>query len=202
MMMTTASYLLLPLLLGALVLSGCSSLIVGAAMTGDTAAVEERSVGDAVDDLNIRAELNRIFFVDNISLLSDVSFSVIEGRVLLKGAVEKYEDRIRALELTWQAEGVDEVINEIQVTERGNVADFVRDTWISTQLKTVILFDTNIFSINYNIETINGIIYVVGIAQNQAELDKIIDHARQIKNVKKVFSHVIMKDDPRRMPKP
>lgn len=202
MVMTTARFLLLPLLLGAPVLSGCSSLFVGAAITGGTAAVKQRSVGDAVDDLSIRAELNQIFIEDNINLLSDVSFSVIEGRVLLKGAVEKYEHRIRALELTWQAAGVNEVINEIQVTKQGDIADYARDTWISAQLKTKILFDTDINSINYNIETINGIIYVVGIAQDQAEIDKVVDHARQIKNVKKVFSHVIMKDDPRRAPEP
>lgn len=202
MVMTTARFLLLPLLLGAPVLSGCSSLFVGAAITGGTAAVKQRSVGDAVDDLSIRAELNQIFIEDNINLLSNVSFSVIEGRVLLKGAVEKYEHRIRALELTWQAAGVNEVINEIQVTKQGDIADYARDTWISAQLKTKILFDTDINSINYNIETINGIIYVVGIAQDQAEIDKVVDHARQIKNVKKVFSHVIMKDDPRRAPEP
>ena len=94
------------------------------------------------------------------------------------------------------------MINEIQVSGQGNIANYVRDTWISAQLKTKILFDTDIISINYNIETINGIIYVIGIAQNQAELDKVIDHAQQMKYGKKGFSHVIMKDDPRRAPGP
>ena len=200
--MSPTRYLLLSLLLSTLVTSRCSSLIVGTVMTGDNATAEERSVSDAVNDLSIRAELNRIFIEDNVDLLSDVSFSVIERRVLLKGAVEKYEHRNRALELTWQAAGVNEVINEIQVSGQGNIANYVRDTWISAQLKTKILFDTDIISINYNIETINGIIYVIGIAQNQAELDKVIDHAQQMKYVKKVFSHVIMKDDPRRAPGP
>jgi len=200
--MSPTRYLLLSLLLSTLVTSRCSSLILGTVMTGDNATAEERSVSDAVNDLSIRAELNRIFIEDNVDLLSDVSFSVIERRVLLKGAVEKYEHRNRALELTWQAAGVNEVINEIQVSGQGNIANYVRDTWISAQLKTKILFDTDIISINYNIEAINGIIYVIGIAQNQAELDKVIDHAQQMKYVKKVFSHVIMKDDPRRAPGP
>ena len=202
MKMTPNRNLLIPFLLGTLALGGCGPVLVGAAITGGATAVQERSVGDAVDDLTIRTELNRIFFEENVDLLSDVSFNVIEGRVLLKGAVEKHEHRIRALELTWQAAGVNEVINEIQVTDQGDIVDYARDTWISTQLKAQILFDTEIISINYNIETINGVIYVVGIAQDQAEVDKVVDHARRIENVRKVVSHVIMKDDPRREPGP
>jgi len=146
--------------------------------------------------------LNQLFFEDNVDLLQSVSFNVIEGRVLLKGAVKKQEFRIRAIELAWQASGVREVINEIQVTDQGGIVNYARDTWISTQLKAEILFDKSIYAINYNVETINGTVYVVGIAQDPAELDKVIEHARRIKNVKKVVSHVIMKDDPRRIPGP
>lgn len=190
-------------LIGALALSGCGGqLLVGAAATGGVAAVQERSVGDAVDDLTIRAELNQLFFEDNVDLLQSVSFSVIEGRVLLKGSVKKQKHRVHALELAWQAGGVRELINEIQVTDQGGIVNYARDTWISTQLKAEILFDSNIYAINYNVETINGIIYVVGIAQDTAELDLVIEQARRIKNVKKVVSHVVMKDDPRRTPGP
>jgi len=189
-------------LLCTLPLSGCGSLFIGAVATGGAAAVEERSIGNVVDDLTIRAELNQLFFKDNFDLLQSVSFSVIEGRVLLKGSVKTQEDRIRGLELAWQASGVREVINEIQVTDQGGIVNYARDTWISTQLKAEILFDMDILSINYNVETINGIIYVVGIAQDQAELDKVVDHARRIENVKQVVSHVVMKDDPRREPGP
>jgi osmotically-inducible protein OsmY len=202
MKMTATRLLLLPLLLAPLAMSGCGDMFIGAAATGGVVAAQERSIGDAVDDLTIRAELNKLFFEDNVDLLQDVSFNVIEGRVLLKGAVEKQEHRLHALKLAWQASGVREVINEIQVTDQGGVVDYARDTWISTQLKAEILFDTEILSINYNIETINGVIYLAGIAQDQAELDKVIDHARRIENVKKVVSHVIMKDDPRRTPGP
>ena len=193
-----SKFLLILLLLGALPLSGCGSLLVGAATTGATVAAQERSIGDAVDDLTIRTELNQLFFEDNVDLLQSVSFNVIEGRVLLKGAVEKQEHRIHALELAWKASGVREVINEIQVTDQDGIVNYARDTWISTQLRAEILFDIDILSINYNLETVNGIIYLVGIAQDQAELDKVVDHARRIEDVKQVVSHVVMRDDPRR----
>ena len=189
-------------LIVSLPVGGCSSFFILTAPSVGVAAVQERSIGDAVDDFTIRAELNQLFFEDNVDLLQSVSFNVIEGRVLLKGSVKKQESRIRAIELAWQASGVREVINEIQVTDQGGIVNYARDTWISTQLTAEILFDKDIFAVNYNVETINGIIYLAGIAQDQAELDKVIDHARRIKNVKKVVSHVVMKDDPRRAPGP
>ena len=67
---------------------------------------------------------------------------------------------------------------------------------------SLILFDKDIQSINYNIETINGSVYVIGIAQSQKELDQIINHARTITDVKKVVSHVVLKNDPRRAKTP
>ena len=193
---------LLVLLLASPLLGGCAGALLGAGATAGIVASQERSVGDAVDDLTIRAGLNEAFFSEDIDLFSDVSFAVVEGRVLLKGTVSEPEDRIRAVKLVWNIAGVREVINEIQVTDEGGVVNFARDTWISTQLKTAILFDKDIQSINYNVETINGAVYIIGIAQSQDELDRVINHARTIAHVRRVVSHVQMKGDPKRAETP
>jgi osmotically-inducible protein OsmY len=190
------------LLAGSLWLSGCAEVLLGAAATTGLTIAEERSVGGAVDDLTIRGELNHIFFQENIDLYQDVSFSVIEGRVLLKGSVPTPEDRVRALQLAWQADGVREVINEIQVTDESGLLDFARDTWISTQLKAKLLLDGDVLSINYSVETVNGTVYLIGIARNEAELEQVMHYARDIGGVKRVVSHVVMKDDPRRQATP
>ncbi len=190
------------MLAGSLGLAGCTELFVGAAAKTGLAIAEERSVGDVVDDLTIRAELNQIFFEDDIDLYQNVSFGVVEGRVLLKGNVREPEHRIRAIQLAWGAAGVREVINEVQVTDKGGILDYARDTWISAQLKGRILLDKDILSINYNIETVNGTVYLLGIAQDEEELVKVSGHARAIDDVKRVVNHVIMKDDPRRQATP
>lgn len=182
------------LLAGSLSLSGCAELIIGAAATTGVAIAEERSIGDAVDDLTIRAELNHLFLQDDVELYGDVSFSVIEGRVLLKGSVSTPDDRIRALRLAWHAAGVRQVINEIQVSDDTGVLDYARDTWISAQLKGRLLVDGDVLSINYSVETVNGTVYLLGIAQDEAELARVTEHARSIEDVKRVVSHVVMKD--------
>ena len=86
------------------------------------------------------------------------------------------------------------MINEIKVTEEGSVGNYARDVWISTQLRTKILFDKEISSINYNIETVDQTVYLMGIAQDQAELDRVTAHARNLAHVRKVISHVRIKD--------
>ncbi len=183
-------------------LGGCVSAASTVAATGVTVVAQERSVGDAVDDLTIRTTLNKLFLDESFGLYNEVSFSVVEGRVLLKGAVEKPEHRIKATQLAWRAAGVREVINEIQVTDQGGIVDYAKDTWISTQLKTKMMFAKDVDSINYSVETVNGTIYLMGIAQDQKEIDRVIALARNVPYVVEVVSHVVTRSDPSRVKKP
>ena len=178
--------------------TGCAEFIVGAVTTTGLAVVEERRVSDAVEDLSIQAELNHLFFQDDLDLYDDVSISVVEGRVLLKGIVPTHEDRLRASWVARQATGIREVINEMQVDAEGGFLDYARDRWISLRVDAKILFDIDILSVNYDVETVNGTVYIMGIAQDENELEKVMAHARRVDGVKNVVNHVIMKDDPRR----
>ena len=187
---------------GPLLFTGCAEFLVSAATTTGLAMAEERTLGDAVEDLSIQAELNHLFFQDDLKLYQDVSFSVVEGRVLLKGSVPTDEDRVRATSVARQATGIREVINEMQVTGEGGILDYARDRWISLQLDTRLLLDIDILSINYDIETVNGTVYLLGIAQSEDELARVKSHVRSIGGVKGVVSHVVMKDDPRRPVQP
>ena len=178
--------------------TGCAEFVVGAAATTSLAIAEERTVGDAFEDLSIQAELNHLFFQDDVDLYNDVSISVVEGRVLLKGSVPTQEDRERASWVARQATGIREVINEMQVTAEGGILDYARDRWISLRLDAKLLFDLDVLSVNYDIETVNGTVYILGIAQDEEELETVKAHARSVDGVRQVVSHAMMKDDPRR----
>ena len=190
------------MLAGSLSLTGCAEFLISAATTTGLAMAEERTLGDAVEDLATQAELNHLFFQDGLELYRDVSFSVVEGRVLLKGSVPTHEDRIRAGWVARQATGISEVINEMQVTAETGILDYVRDRWTSLRLDTKLLLDIDVLSINYDVETVNGTVYLLGIAQSEDELKRVKAHASSIGGVRDVVSHVVMKDDPRRPAKP
>ena len=132
-------------------------------------------------------------FVDE-KLFRKVGVTVEEGRVLLTGQVESLDHRLRAVRQAWQADGVREVINEIEVNDESTVEDFARDIWISTQLKSKLLLDKAVRSIDYSVETVNYQVYLMGIAQSQAELNRVIGHAKNIDYVRRVVSYVRLKD--------
>ena len=113
--------------------------------------------------------------------------------MLLTGTVEDPEDRVKATQLAWTAEGVVEVINELQVTDQSSLTDFGRDTRIGAELRLKLLGDDKIASINYSIEVVNQTIYVMGIARSQKELARVIGHARNIKYVRGVVDYVTVK---------
>jgi osmotically-inducible protein OsmY len=199
---------LLPALVPALVLAagfavlaaGCSPIgaAAGAGAVGATAAQSEKGFRRSVADTEIRIAINDLWFKADEEMFRKVNLQVQEGRVLLTGNVRLPEQRVEAVRLAWQAPGVREVINEIEVSDTSGLSDLARDTWISTQLKTDLLFDQDVSSIDYSIETVNQVIYLMGVARSQAELDRVIGHAKDISYVRRVVNYVLLKDDPRR----
>ncbi len=177
----------------ALTLSGCARTLIGAGATAGTVAMEERGISGVADDTAIRLRLNALYSEDDERLWRKIGLQVYGGRVLLTGALDTPEMQSRAVRLAWQADGVTEVINEIEVVKSGGIGGYSRDTWITTQLKSKLLFDKNVSSINYSIDTVRGKVYLIGIAQSRQELDRVINHARSIDYVQKVVSYVRIK---------
>ena len=177
----------------AFLLSGCLGAVVGAGATTGVAAYQERGIEGVAKDLQIESRIIGNWFRFEHTLPTKVSVEVYEGRALLTGAVGDPKIRADAVRLAWKALEVKDVLNEIQVTGPGDAFDIARDTWITAQLKSTITFDENILAINYVIETVNGVVYLIGIAQNQPELDRVIAHGRNLKHVKKIISHVRVK---------
>ena len=183
----------LPLALGA-----CIPAIFGAGTATGVAVAQERSVGGAIDDGAIQVALQGKLFDRSGGLFVKVGIEVDEGRVLLTGVVPKPNDRIDAARIAWSVKGVKEVLNEIQVTDKSGLISYTKDVWITTKLRSKIIRDDKIFGINYTIETVNTVVYLIGIAQGADELNRVTEHARNIGGVTEVISHVRYKDDPRR----
>lgn len=173
--------------------SGCVPLVIaGGAATG-AAVVQERSVGTNIDDKTTRINIEALLLKEDEPLASMVGVEVLEGRVLLTGSVRSPDDRIRATMIAWRSPGVKEVINELQVTDKASLGNLTKDTWITTKLRAKILADGSIVDFNYTVETVNGVVYLLGIARSQQELDKVNNYARNISGVVRVVSYVRVK---------
>ena len=169
-----------------------------AAINVTSSSVKEKGIKEAMSDGMIDAAVNKELINHDINMFLNVDIEAVEGRVLLTGSVKKAKYRMDAIKLAWKVLGVREVINEIEVTNKGGIIRYLNDVKIKTQIRYKIIADKKIRSINYNFESVNGTLYVIGIAQNKKELKRVVKHANDIKGVIKVVSHVMMKDDPRR----
>lgn len=179
---------------------GCSPVgaAIGAASTVGVAAVQERSLDDAASDTRIRVSLNDVFLSRDLALFSAVDFAAVEGRVLLVGNVDRPEDRDYAARKVWAIDGVIQVINELQVGPAPGLSQIADDRWAATRLKAALLGDSTVADVNYWILVNDGTIYLLGVAQAEAEVERVIAHAREIPGIRRVVSHMVLKSDPQR----
>lgn len=182
-------------------LSGCASAIVGGAATIGLASVQERTIKNAAIDLKLGIQIQEsLFRASSEKLFAQVDVIVLEQRVLLIGNVESQELRDQATKITWEiSPKVSEVLNEITIGKKQNLVGEAKDARISLSLSGLLIGDTKISDINFSHSVSKQVIFLIGIAQNNDELDKVIHHARTIKGVKKVISHIILKTDKKRL---
>ena len=180
--------------------AGCTTtdLAVGAGATLANAANEERGLGQAADDNRIALAIQAGLVGAGQGMFTKVDVSVEEARVLLTGRVEKPEMRVEAVRMAWQVDGIAEVIDRIEVAEPEDFGGYVDDLWIEEKLRAKILLDSHVRSINYSIDCVAGTIYLMGVAQDATELQRVIDHARDVPYVRAVVSYVRLKRDPAR----
>ncbi len=189
---STRTGMVLLVLLSVSALSGCSAVVSAGATVG-VAAVQERGIKGKANDIKIEALILDQYVRVGLKLTTTIGVEVYEGRVLLTGATTDSRLSDQAVKLAWKVDGVKEVLNEIQTTKNTSATDYAQDTWITAQLKSKLTFDIEILAINYVVETVNGTVYLIGVGQNQAEVDRAVQHATGIKYVRKVISHVRLK---------
>lgn len=175
-------------------LSGCAGAVIGAGATAGVAAAEERGLEGALEDTKIRAAINEAWFRHDVEMFRKVTLTISEGRVLLTGVVPTDANRTDAANLVWQVAGVREVYNEMLVRPEGSaLIDDGRDVWIQQELKARLLFDKQIRNINFSVDVTDGTVYLMGIAQSEAELQRVMAYAREISNVRGVITYVRLK---------
>ncbi len=190
MLVNHKSKLLLSLCASSLLLTGCMGAAVGAGAALGVSAAKEGGLQTSIKDEAIRIKISDLWFKRSTDIFGKLNLTVNQGRVLVTGVVQNPEDRVEAIRLAWQPKGVKQVINEIRIGNSSSFGSYAQDTWIAGQLRTRLTFEKYVQSINYSIEVVQGTVYLMGVAQDQQELDRTIGIARRIKGVKEVISYV------------
>jgi len=175
---------------GMAALGGCILAAAGAGAGGGYALTQERSLSDTARDAGISAVITQSWKKFNVKLADDLSNTVYEGEVLITGVVSSDDWRAEAVKRAWAVDGVKAVHDEIQLGPDETFMQDVGDATITSKLKTQLVADGDVKSINYSITTVKGVVYLMGSARSDAELQRVVDHARNIGNVRSVQSFV------------
>ena len=177
-----------------LALGGCVGALVvgglGAAAGGGYAAAQERGVNGAVDDFQVKADIEEGLMKAELQLQGRITATVYGGRVLLTGHVPSQQIKVAAEQVAGKTHDVRAIYNEIEVAPTEGVWNDATDAWIAAQVRSQLVLDADVRSINYTIDTTNGSVYLIGSARSQAELDRATQIARYVPGVSRVVSYV------------
>lgn len=184
-------------------LTSCVETVVVASLSGGAVAIREKSLNNTQKDVLIASKLGTTFLANGLKNPGNsVDISINEGRVLLTGIVRSPNKAKLAQEYAWKVDNVKEVIDEIQIRQDSLKArDFSSafiDYLITWQLESKLLFSSKVHSINYKITTVNKTVYLLGIANDNAEMQNVLDQASKIKGVNKVVNHLLLINDAKR----
>ena len=176
-----------------LIITGCVGVSSkGVFGTGVSVALDPRSIGTQIDDTIMQRNLVAKLSLTNKKYYFALKVKTLDGRIFLTGKVDDPEEKLIITKIAWETSGVRSVKNDIKIKESFNFKQSAKDLLITSQLRTALILNKNIKSMNYNIDTYKKKIFIYGIALTQDEKRKVIEEAKQILDVKNVIASILL----------
>ena len=160
--------------------------------TGVNITFDPRTIGMQIDDSIMQKNLGaRLALADKKYFIS-IQSEVLDGRIFLSGKVDEPEEKIKITKMAWETKGVRSVKNAITIKGQSNFKSTAKDTLITSQLRTALIFNKSTKARNYTLETVNKNIYIFGIAMDAEEKKEVINEANKIYDVKEVIPTIYL----------
>ena len=171
-------------------LNGCAPAAITAGIAGVAASESEKGLGTTINDTIIHAAITESMFKKDVNKFLGVKIRVDDGVVLLTGKVDNPQTRVEATRISWEPRGVIEVVNELQVSEKSTIKDIAKDLAASTTIKGKLVADKNIKSVNFNIDVVNGIAYLSGVARTQKEMNLVLAYTKETLYINQLVNYI------------
>ena len=171
-------------------LNSCAPAAITAGIAGVAASESEKGLGTTINDTIIHAAITESMFKKDVNKFLGVKIRVDDGVVLLTGKVDNPQIRVEATRISWEPRGVIEVVNEIQVSEKSSIKDIAKDLAASTTIKGKLVADKNIKSVNFNVDVVNGIAYLSGVARTQKEMNLVLAYTKETLYINQLVNYI------------
>lgn len=163
------------LLIFCLLLSACQ--LVGTMATGVRKVAvlisDDRPIEKDIEDTQINLNIRQKFIQENAQLGVDIDVLVFEGKVLLTGVLPNESLKDKIVLIAWETQGVEKVYDYIRIGEQPSLLQVNQEAALSAKIRTQLTLLKGVQSSNYKIQMENGTVFVMGIAQDQQELDAV-----------------------------
>jgi osmotically-inducible protein OsmY len=178
------------LLIIAFLLSSCTS--VGRFGAGVDITFDPRTIGMQIDDTIMQKNLSARLALTDKKYFLTIQSEVLDGRIFLSGKANSPEDKIKITKIAWETKGARSVKNAITIKGESNFRSTAKDIFITSQLRSALVFNKKTKARNYTLETINKNIYIFGIAMDQEEKKEVINEANKIFDVKEIIPSIYL----------
>lgn len=160
-------------------LTGCLSSI----WTGATLIYGRHNIYHTLSDYELLATANRVLFYKKSSFECDSCYmdvAVLNGDILLVGYLPTEALCQEAYKRISAIEGYRRIINKLST--KSAIVDPVKDSWITTKIRSQIIADSDIDPQQFKVVTMGGIVYLMGdVIPSQA--GKVIAIAKETEGV-------------------
>ena len=146
-------------------------------------------------DDRIQASAEKSYVFKTYLKGDDIKIQSKDGVVSLTGTVSEESHKSLAQETVAGLPGVKSVDNRLEV--KGEHPAEKSDAWISTKVKTTLLFHTSVSAMT-EVNTKDGIVTLKGDADNQAQKDLTTEYAKDVDGVKDVKNEMTMPKTPKK----
>lgn len=151
-------------------------------------AVDERSVRTQASDEKITLAIRKKIADSDQAKFFDVSTSCYDGDVYLVGEYETLAHKKEAVKLARSVEGVKSVTTYFLKKKKDDFCGSTDNLGLVAKLKAKLIKDTDIWSTNIQIKTVQCHLVLLGFVGSQTEIQKAIEHAKSVPKVRGVKS--------------
>jgi osmotically-inducible protein OsmY len=165
-------------------LSGCFEMVVGSAVVGAVATADRRTFGAQTEDkaIALKAELKMPKIAGDDAHVNVNSFN---RKVLLTGEVKDAATKANVEREVRAIEGVQNVINELEVAGPSSYTSRSSDALITAKVKASLVDMKTISANSFKVVTERGTVYLMGrVTQREGQIAA--DVARGVSGVSKV----------------
>ena len=168
----------------------CSCIQSSITSIAGNAAISEKGFNKSVSDTFLFTKIKSNLIKLNLKNITKIIVVVSQGKVVLIGEVKNHTERLRIVKSIWNINGIIEVHNELLIGNDYSIYQKTKDMLLSSKIKTILLFNKEIYTNNYEIVVFNNVVYLVGISRNLEEQIVLENKIKKFSGVKKLISFV------------